>query len=195
LQVSPGEFVAIAGRSGIGKSTLIKLLCKLLTPGAGVLFVDGTDINNLDSEHYRRQLGVVMQDDDLFTGSLIENIAVEEGQADLKRVRQAAALACIGDDIERMPMGYHTLIGPMGSTLSGGQRQRVMIARALYRRPALILMDEGTAHLDGGLQRQVFDNLVATGATIIAVTHDEQVLSRADRRVRLGGEPVSGPSA
>lgn len=188
LQVSPGEFVAIAGRSGVGKSTLIKLLCKLLTPGAGVLFVDGTDVNSLDPEHYRGQLGVVMQDDDLFSGSLIENIAMTEGQADLERVRQAAASACIHDDIEQMPMGYHTLVGPMGSTLSGGQRQRVMIARALYRRPALILMDEGTAHLDEDLQRQVFDNLVATGATIVAVTHDEQVLLRSDRPIRLGDE-------
>lgn len=188
LQVSPGEFVAIAGRSGVGKSTLIKLLCKLLTPGAGVLFVDGTDVNSLDPEHYRGQLGVVMQDDDLFSGSLIENIAMTEGQADLERVRRAAASACIHDDIEQMPMGYHTLVGPMGSTLSGGQRQRVMIARALYRRPALILMDEGTAHLDEDLQRQVFDNLVATGATIVAVTHDEQVLLRSDRPIRLGDE-------
>ena len=151
LLVSPGEFVAIAGRSGAGKSTLVKLICKLLTPESGVLFIDGTDINSLDPEHYRGQLGVVMQDDDLFSGSLIENIAMSEGQADLERVRQAAALACIHDDIERMPMGYHTLVGPMGSTLSGGQRQRVMIARALYRRPALILMDEGTAHLDEDL--------------------------------------------
>ena len=187
LLVSPGEFVAIAGRSGVGKSTLVKLICKLLTPESGVLFIDGTDINSLDPEHYRGQLGVVMQDDDLFSGSLIENIAMSEGQADLERVRQAAALACIHDDIERMPMGYHTLVGPMGSTLSGGQRQRVMIARALYRRPALILMDEGTAHLDEDLQRQVFDNLVATGATIIAVTHDEKVLARSDRPIRLGG--------
>ena len=191
LLVSPGEFVAIAGRSGVGKSTLVKLICKLLTPESGVLFIDGTDINSLDPEHYRGQLGVVMQDDDLFSGSLIENIAMSEGQADLERVRQAAALACIHDDIERMPMGYHTLVGPMGSTLSGGQRQRVMIARALYRRPALILMDESTAHLDEDLQRQVFDNLMATGTTIIAVTHDERVLTRADRQIRLGDGSTS----
>ena len=180
--------------SGVGKSTLIKLLCKLLTPGAGALFIDGTDINSLDLEHYRGQLGVVMQDDDLFSGSLIENIAMTEGQADFERVRQAAALACIHDDIEQMPMGYHTLVGPMGSTLSGGQRQRVMISRALYRGPALIVMDEGTAHLDEDLQSQVFDNLKATGATVIAVTHDEQVLSRSDRLIRLSEASTSMPN-
>ena len=112
--------------------------------------------------------------------------AIEMGQADLEQVRRVAALACIHEDIEQMPMGYHTLVGPMGSTLSGGQRQRVMIARALYRRPALLLMDEGTAHLDEDLQRQVIDNLVGTGTTIIAVTHDELVLTRANRQIRLG---------
>ena len=144
IKVAPGEFVAIEGESGSGKSTLIKLLCKLLAPTNGTLTIDGIDINGLDAEDYRRQLGVIMQDDDLFSGSLIENIAVCEGKADLERIEEAARMACIHDDIRKMPMGYQTLVGHMGSTLSGGQRQRVMIARALYRRPALILMDEGT---------------------------------------------------
>ena len=185
FKAEPGEFVAIEGASGAGKSTLIKLLCKLLTPTTGTLTIDGVDINSLDAEHYRRQLGVIMQDDDLFSGSLIENIAVSEGQADLERIEEVARMACIHDDIQKMPMAYQTLVGHMGSTLSGGQRQRVMIARAIYRCPALILMDEGTAHLDESLQQQVLENLTRTGATIIAASHDESVLARANQRVLM----------
>ena len=185
LIVAPGEFVAIEGESGVGKSTLIKLLCKLLAPKSGAILIDGVDIRSLDARHYRRRLGVVMQDDDLFSGSLVENIAVEHGDADMARVEEAARMACIHDDIARMPMQYLTLVGHMGSTLSGGQRQRVMIARAIYRRPALILLDEGTAHLNDELQQRVLDSLKQTGATIIAATYDERVSARADRRISL----------
>ncbi len=102
------------------------------------------------------------------------------------RVEDAARMACIHDDIERMPMQYLTLVGHMGSTLSGGQRQRVMIARAIYRQPALILLDEGTAHLNDEIQQRVLDSLRETGATIVAATHDERVLECADRRISLG---------
>ena len=115
-----------------------------------------------------------------------ENIAVEHGEPDMVRVEEAARMACIHDDIARMPMQYLTLVGHMGSTLSGGQRQRVMIARAFYRRPAVILLDEGTAHLNDELQQRILDSLKRTGATIIAATHDERVLARADRRISLG---------
>ncbi len=190
LTVAPGEFVAIEGESGAGKSTLIRLLCKLLTQNSGTILIDilidGVDTRNLDVRDYRRRLGVVMQDDDLFSGSLVENIAVEQGDPDMGRVEDAARMACIHDDIERMPMQYLTLVGHMGSTLSGGQRQRVMIARAIYRRPALILLDEGTAHLNDEIQQRVLDSLRETGATIVAATHDERVLERADRRISLG---------
>ena len=185
LSVSAGEFVAIEGESGVGKSTLVKLLCGLLTPKSGTILIDGTDIGALDTAHYRGQIGVVMQDDDLFSGSLIENIALVEQGADRARVEEAARMACIHDDIRRMPLKYLTLVGHMGSTLSGGQRQRLMIARALYRRPALMLLDEGTAHLNDDLQQRVLDNIAGAGMTVITVTHDERVLARADRRVTL----------
>ena len=138
-----------------------------------------------DTAHYRRQLGVVMQDDDLLSGSLLENIAVGEARPDVVRAAQAAQLACIDEDIRRMPMQYLTLVGHMGSTLSGGQRQRVMIARAVYRRPRILLLDEGTAHLNDALQRQVLANLAGLGITMIAVTHDPRVLECADRCVRI----------
>ena len=185
LNVAPGEFLAVSGESGAGKSTLIKLLAKLLTPDEGEMHVDGHDLRLLDTAHYRRQLGVVMQDDDLLSGSLLENIAVGDARPDTVRAAQAAQLACIDEDIRRMPMQYLTLVGHMGSTLSGGQRQRVMIARAVYRRPRILLLDEGTAHLNDALQRQVLNNLASLGVTVIAVTHDPRVVECADRCVRF----------
>ena len=185
LHVAPGEFLAVSGESGAGKSTLVKLLAKLLIPDEGDIQIDGHDLRLLDTAHYRRQLGVVMQDDDLLSGSLLENIAVGEAQPDLERVAQAARLACIDEDIRRMPMQYLTLVGHMGSTLSGGQRQRVMIARAVYRRPRVLLLDEGTAHLNDALQREVLSNLADLGVTMIAVTHDPRVVACADRCARI----------
>ena len=185
LDIASGEFVAIAGESGKGKTTFIKLLCKLLLPTDGEIQVDGIDLRQLDTVHYRRQLGVVMQDDDLFSGSLLENIAMGEAQPDPERAERAARLACIHEDIRRMPMRYLTLVGHMGSTLSGGQRQRVMLARAIYRNPSMLLLDEGTAHLNEALQEQVLTNLTAFGVTMIIASHDPRVLKRADRCIYL----------
>lgn len=185
LVVEPGEFVTLVGESGRGKSTLIKIVCKLLPPTDGHVLVDGVDLRHLDTLHYRRQLGVVMQDDDLFSGSLVENIVVDTEAPDRERVEWAASLACIHEDIRRMPMQYMTLVGHMGSTLSGGQRQRVMIARAIYRKPRVFLLDEGTAHLNDALQRRVLSNLREQGATVLAATHDPRVIEQADRVVEL----------
>ena len=185
FDIGAGEFVAITGESGKGKTTLIKLLAKLLTPASGEIRVDGVNLKRLDTAHYRRQLGVVMQDDDLFSGSLLENIAAGETQPDLARAESAARLACIHEDVQRMPMQYLTLVGHMGSSLSGGQRQRLMIARAVYRQPRLLLLDEGTAHLNDELQHRILDNLAGLGVTIVAVTHDPRVIERAHRCISL----------
>lgn len=185
LQVNQGEFIALEGASGSGKSTFIKLLCKLIQAREGTILVDGLDLRRIETKSYRRKLGIVMQDDDLFTGNLLENIAVEFEDLDMDRVHMAARLACLHDEVMRMPMEYITRVGHMGSTLSGGQKQRVMIARAIYRRPAIFLLDEGTAHLNDELQQQVLKNLKDSGATIIAATHDDRVSACADRRVRF----------
>ena len=185
LQVNQGEFIALEGASGSGKSTFIKLLCKLIQAREGTILVDGLDLRRIETKSYWRKLGIVMQDDDLFTGNLLENIAVELEDLDMDRVHMAARLACLHDEVMRMPMEYITRVGHMGSTLSGGQKQRVMIARAIYRRPAIFLLDEGTAHLNDELQQQVLKNLKDTGATIIAATHDDRVSACADRRVRF----------
>lgn len=188
--VRRGEFIAIVGQSGRGKSTLIKILCKLLDPVAGRVLVDGVDLRNLDTVYYRQNLGVVMQDDDLFSGSLMENIVVDNERPDMRRVEEAAELACIHNDIQRMPMQYMTLVGHMGSTLSGGQRQRVMIARAIYRQPRILLLDEGTAHLNQELQGRIVTNLRNLGATIVAATHDSYVVREADSVVDLAGTGI-----
>ena len=185
IRIAPGEFVAIEGESGVGKSTLIKLLAKLVQPSAGTIRIDGLSLGGLDTRHYRSQIGVVMQDDDLFSGTLLENIAMDDGAVDRKRVEEAARSAHIHDDIVDMPMDYHTLVGPMGSTLSGGQRQRVMIARMLYRQPKLVLLDEATANLNDELKLKVLDGVLSLGATVIAASHDELVLAQAGRRIRL----------
>ena len=183
--VRRGDFVAVVGESGRGKSTLIKILCKLLVPAGGRVLVDDVDLRRLDTAHYRGQLGVVMQDDDLFSGSLVENIAIDTDRPDIQQVEFAAKLACIHEDIQRMPMQYMTLVGHMGSTLSGGQRQRVMIARAIYRQPRIFLLDEGTAHLNEELQREIMGNLCKLDVTIVAATHDPIVVEQADVVVDL----------
>ena len=191
LTVEEGEFVAVTGPSGAGKSTVIKLLCKLMAPTQGEIFVDGVDLRRLDTAHFRRKLGVVMQDDDLFSGNLLENIAVGERHPDLEKAEQAARLAQIHEDIVAMPMRYLTLVGQMGASLSGGQRQRLMVARAIYRKPRVLLLDEGTAHLNDELQQKVLQNLRSLGSTIIWVTHDDRVSSRADRCVDLSDSSSS----
>lgn len=184
LRVEPGEFVAVTGKSGVGKSTCMKLLCGLLQPQEGDVCIDGTPLRSYDVSSYRAQIGVVMQDDDLFTGTLAENIGLDDSD-DTERVYGAAKAACIHDEIERMPMRYRTLAGYMGAALSGGQKQRVMIARAIFRRPSLLLLDEATAHLDEVTKVEVLAGIRECGASVVFFTHDPVVVGVADRHVEL----------
>lgn len=181
LKVEPGEHVAITGPSGAGKSTLVKLLLALVEPESGELLVDGLPLARFGHKSFHAQIATVMQDDHLFAGTLADNIALFDEQADMAQVVAAAQAAAIHEDIVRMPMQYETLVGDMGSTLSGGQKQRVLLARALYRRPRLLVMDEGTAHLDAAHEQAVNAAISALGITRIIIAHRSETIAMAQR--------------
>ncbi|MFA4892989.1 peptidase domain-containing ABC transporter [Brevundimonas sp.] len=181
LVVDAGEHVAITGPSGGGKSTLVKILLGLVQPDGGEMLIDGMPIERFGYKSYHSQIAAVLQDDSLFAGSLAENIALFDENVDLTRVIEAATAAAIHDDIDRMPMRYETLVGDMGSTLSGGQKQRVLLARALYRKPRILIMDEGTAHLDLAHERAVNDSIGGMGITRIIIAHRRETIDAAER--------------
>lgn len=189
LVVEPGEHVAITGPSGGGKSTLVKLLLGLAEPESGELLVDGMPLARFGHRSFHAQVSAVLQEDSLFAGSLAENIALFDEAIDLERVVASAAAASIHEDIARMPMQYETLVGDMGSTLSGGQKQRILLARALYRRPKLLVMDEGTAHLDTAHEARVNAAIAAMGVTRIIIAHRQETIAAAQRvLVMIGGK-------
>jgi ATP-binding cassette, subfamily B, bacterial CvaB/MchF/RaxB len=185
LTIAPGESVAIVGPSGCGKTTLINIILGLVAPTGGHVLFGGHPINRLGPNLVRRHVAAVTQDDILFAGSIAENIAAFDSAIDMDRVCRCAALACVHEDIERMPMGYNTLVGDMGSSLSGGQKQRIHIARALYREPRVLVMDEATSHLDVATETKVSRHIAALGITRIIVAHRPQTIASADRVVRL----------
>jgi ATP-binding cassette subfamily B protein RaxB len=185
LRIAPGEFVAIAGASGGGKSTLIKILAGLYQPTEGEVLIDGQPLGRWNAQSLRSQIALVAQDDSLLQGTIAENISGFDEQTDMQLVRVCAELAQIRTDIERMPMGYESLVGDMGSTLSGGQKQRVLIARALYRRPRILILDEGTSHLDLENERAVNAALSQLAITRLVVAHRPETLRAAGRVVSL----------
>jgi ATP-binding cassette subfamily B protein RaxB len=181
IAVQPGEFVAFIGPSGGGKSTLLKLLMGLYPPTEGELLVDGLPLAAFGFANFRESIGVVMQDDQLFAGTVADNIAFFDPEIDMDRVEEAASIACLHDEILRMHMGYMTLVGDLGSTLSGGQKQRVLLARALYRQPKILILDEGTANLDVLSERRIMQNFLAMPITRIVVGHRAAAIEGADR--------------
>jgi ATP-binding cassette subfamily B protein RaxB len=196
--IRPGECVAIVGASGCGKTTLAKLLTGLYTPVAGEVLVDGKPLSKWSNRALRSQISYVSQDDQLLAGSIAENIALFAEDVDLERVKACAGLARINDEIMAMPMGYESLVGDMGSSLSGGQKQRVLIARALYRLPRILIMDEGTAHLDVENERAVTAALSELPITRIVIAHRPETIAAADRVIQLDAKaarPVSRPPA
>lgn len=185
FQIESGAFVAITGPSGGGKTTLLKLLVGLLEPSAGAVKYDGRPLSALNLALVRRAIGVVMQDDVLLSGSLAQNISFFDTHPDLDWVRECARMAAIDRDIEAFPMGYNTLVGDMGTVLSGGQRQRVLLARALYKRPAILFVDEGTSNLDVDKEREVNANLASLDMTRIVIAHRKDTIDAADRILEL----------
>ncbi|MCH8551675.1 MAG: peptidase domain-containing ABC transporter [Natronospirillum sp.] len=186
LDIEPGEAVAIVGPSGCGKTTLLKCLMGLMSPSAGEITVDGQPIHQVPD--YRASIAAVMQDEQLLSGSIADNIACFDPQPDLNRVQEAAQLAAIHEDILKMPMQYNTLVGDMGTSLSGGQKQRVVLARALYRQPRILFMDEATSHLDAANEQQVNENIRHLNMTRIIVAHRQETIDSADRVVELGSQ-------
>lgn len=186
LIIEPGEFVTIMGPSGGGKTTLIKIMLGLLEPTSGEVLIDGIPLPMIGIRAYREHVGAVMQEDQLLSGSIADNISFFDSGFDQDRMIQCAHLAGIHDEIMAMPMTYNSLIGDMGSSLSGGQKQRVLLARALYRLPRILFLDEGTAHLDVDNERHVNESLKHLRMTRVSVAHRPEMSSGADRILRIG---------
>lgn len=185
ISVAAGESVAIIGPSGQGKTTLAKLMMGLLKPEAGTIAIDGIDIKKLGMRNYRDRLGCVMQDDILFAGSIADNISFFDATPAQDKIESAAKLAQIHEDIAAMPMGYHSLVGDMGSSLSGGQIQRVLLARALYRQPDLLILDEASSHLDIERERSINEAIKNMRVTRIIIAHRPETICSADRIILL----------
>ena len=187
LQIKSGEYVAIVGKTGCGKSTLVRLLLGLETPQKGAIYYDGLDMQTLDLRSLRRNIGTVIQDGKLFQGSIYENIAISAPGLTMNEAWEAAELAGIADDIRAMPMGMHTLISEGQGGISGGQRQRLMIARAIAPKPKLLIFDEATSALDNITQKKVSQSLDSLRCTRIVIAHRLSTIRQCDRILVLDG--------
>ena len=185
LVIEPGESLAIVGPSGCGKSTLLNVMLGILAPVEGQVLLDGEPVDARSIGRLRRISATVLQDDVLFAGSIADNISFFATDADPAWVEQCARLAAVHDDIARMPMAYNTLVGDMGAVLSGGQKQRILLARALYRRPKLLFLDEATSHLDIQREAAVNQALEALHITRVIVAHRPDTIRSAQRVVAL----------
>jgi len=185
LSVGAGESVAVTGPSGSGKTTLLKVLLGILKPSEGEVLYGGVPVRQLGLANVRRRIGTVMQEDTLLTGSLADNIAFFDVQPDQPRVEACARLAQLHGDIVKMPMGYHTLVGDLGSGLSGGQKQRLLLARAMYRQPGVLALDEATSHLDIANERAVTQALAQMRLTRLVIAHRPETIAGAQRVVQV----------
>lgn len=190
LSIAPGEFVVFIGPSGGGKTTMLKVMLGLFQPDEGEVLVDGETMERYGRRAWRAQIGAVMQEDALLSGSIADNIAFFDPETDMKQVRACAEAACVHNEIAAMPMAYDSLIGDMGTVLSGGQKQRVLLARALYREPRMLFLDEGTANLDPASEARILDLLARLDITRVSVAHREAMLKHADRVFRVEGGKV-----
>ena len=181
LKIKPGQYVAIVGKTGCGKSTLIRLLLGFEKPQKGAIYYDGKDINSVDLKSLRRKIGVVMQDGKLFMGDIFSNITISAPWLTMDEAWEAAEMAGIADDIRRMPMGMNTLISEGSGGISGGQRQRMMIARAIAPKPRILIFDEATSALDNITQKKVSESLDSLKCTRIVIAHRLSTIKHCDR--------------
>ncbi len=195
LNVEVGEFIALVGPSGGGKTTLIKLLMGQAAPTSGALYVGECALEGAWLQRYRRSIGCVLQDDALFAGSLAANISLFDTQFDSARFERACRLARIDRLIATMPMGLETPVGDMGAALSGGQVQRLLLARALYRSPDFLFLDEGTAHLDPETRTEIQQMIATLDCTRVIATHDPSFAGQADRVYEVCGGAVTAVRA
>ena len=195
LTIKAGESIAIVGPSGQGKTTLAKIILGLLHPQGGTITVGGMDITQTGLQHHRNRIGCVMQDDILFSGSISENISFFANEPDHAKITRVARLAQIHGDIMKMPMNYQSLVGDMGSFLSGGQLQRILLARALYREPQILVLDEATSHLDIYNEAQINTAIKRMNITRIIIAHRPETIRSADRIVMLHSGKLSEVTA
>ena len=181
IQIPARQYVALVGRSGCGKSTLMRLLLGFEKPQRGAIYYDRKDAQTLDMRSVRRQIGTVMQDGRLFSGSIYENIVISAPNLKLQDAWEAAEIAGIADDIRDMPMGMHTVLQEGGGSISGGQRQRLMIARAIAPKPRILIFDEATSALDNITQKKVSDALDTMKCTRIVIAHRLSTIRHCDR--------------
>ncbi|MBK6744208.1 MAG: peptidase domain-containing ABC transporter [Hydrogenophilales bacterium] len=192
LSIGAGESVAIIGPSGCGKSTLINAMLGVRTPNSGDVLIGGVSVNQVGVDVLRRMVGTVMQDDSLFAGSIADNISFFDHKADPAWIEECARKAAIHEEIMAMPMAYSTLIGDMGTALSGGQKQRILLARALYKRPSLLFLDEATSHLDIARENMVNIAIKSLNVTRVIVAHRPETIASADRVIEIiDGKVVS----
>ena len=187
LKIKPGEYVAIVGKTGCGKSTLMRLLLGFEQPQSGAIYFDGKDISKIDLKSLRRKIGVVMQEGKLFQGDIYSNITISAPWLTVDDAWEAAEMAGIADDIRRMPMGMHTLISEGSGGISGGQRQRLMIARAIAPKPKVLMFDEATSALDNITQKKVAESLDSLKCTRIVIAHRLSTVRNCDRILCLDG--------
>lgn len=190
FHIREGEYVAIVGKTGCGKSTLLRLLMGFEVPNVGAIYYDGLNIGNLDLRSLRRNIGVVMQDGKLFSGSVLSNITISAVHMSEDEAWKVAELAGIADDIRAMPMKMHTHISEGDSGISGGQKQRLLIARALASEPSVLMLDEATSALDNITQKQISDAITALNTTRIVIAHRLSTIKQCDRILMLEGGKI-----
>lgn len=195
LQVKEGESVAIVGPSGCGKSTLLNVMLGIRSANEGEVLIGGQPISRLGLEQLRSMIGAVMQDDALFAGSIADNISFFDQQADYDWIEECARKAAVYEEIMAMPMGFNTLIGDMGAAISGGQKQRILLARALYKRPRLLFLDEATSHLDVMREAMVNHEIQALNMTRVIIAHRPETIASADRVITLEAGKVQNAAA